>query len=45
MAGEKPDDSEERQRLLDRRYGTVVLDEAHKCKTDGISPGVKQYYR
>lgn len=28
-------DSEERQQLLDRRYGTVVLDEAHKARRRG----------
>jgi superfamily II DNA or RNA helicase len=28
-------DSEERQHLLDRRYGTVVLDEAHKARRRG----------
>src|ERR1039457_4092959 len=28
-------DSEERQFLLDRRYGTVVLDEAHKARRRG----------
>lgn len=28
-------DSEERQRLLERKYGTVVLDEAHKARRRG----------
>ena len=28
-------DSEERQHLLDRKYGTVVLDEAHKARRRG----------
>ena len=34
-------DSDERQHLLDRRYGTIVLDEAHKARRRG-GLGAKQ---
>jgi len=35
-------DSEERQHLLDRKYGTVVLDEAHKARRKGGLGGRKE---